>query len=235
MNIVIPLKSLQYSILLEGECRVSDTSDDILLSLNLFEAEFHCPFNSLFCSIHDEYGIVARLAHFSARQGYDPIIKNWAYNLHLSSNKFIWLDDPSPNGYKPSENTFEVISWVANPSDAVQAYKASDDLASILVLLNRLFLRLQNSMDVDIFMKRVLKSNDDTDVRVQVGDSSRKRLRTNGGSHSTKDCSGGKLIHRKRGKRPITFERESNPPVPSTLYETQDEFAITPMNVSPLA
>ncbi|PPD79445.1 hypothetical protein GOBAR_DD23625 [Gossypium barbadense] len=89
-------------------------------------------------------------------------------------------------------------------------------------------------MDVDAIMERVLKSNDDTNVRVQVGDSNRKRMRTDGSCHSTKECSSSKLIHRKRGKRPVTFEKESTPPVPSTLYETQDESAITPANVSPL-
>ncbi|KAH1032500.1 hypothetical protein J1N35_044674 [Gossypium stocksii] len=73
-------------------------------------------------------------------------------------------------------------------------------------------------MDVDAFMEKVLKFIDDTDVMVEVDDTSHKRLRTDGGSYSIEGSSG-KLILRKIGNRLVTFERESTPSIPLVQHE----------------
>ncbi|KAK5772412.1 hypothetical protein PVK06_048700 [Gossypium arboreum] len=86
---------------------------------------------------------------------------------------------------------------------------------------------------MDSIMEKVIKSIDDTEAMVQVDDSSNKRLRIDGGSHSIEGSSS-KLILRKIGKRLVTFEKESTPPIPLAQHKTQDESATTLADLSPL-
>lgn len=88
---------------------------------------------------------------------------------------------------------------------------------------------------MDANIERDLKAIDDTDTRVQVGDSSHKWLRTDGDSRSTEEGSGRNLIRRRKGKRLVTSKKEPTPLVPSNHHKTQAKSATTPIDVSILA
>ncbi|KAK5793751.1 hypothetical protein PVK06_034908 [Gossypium arboreum] len=134
------------------------------------------------------------------------------------------------NPYPPHsflDTTTEAASQVAHPSNTMWAYNASNNLATVLIEKKEEPLtsftpiissaqsstpsQTSSSMDVDVLMERAQRVIDTAGTMVQTNGNSHKRLRTEGGSRSTKKSSGSMLVHCRQVKKPINSNRVPTP------------------------
>ncbi|KAK5833789.1 hypothetical protein PVK06_017647 [Gossypium arboreum] len=105
----------------------------------------------------------------------------------------------SPIGYKPTDVAARVDPQDVRSTKIVLPYNASNDLTIVLV----------GSTDEPPYFFYSICS------------SSHKRLRAKGGSYSTEESSGNRLVYHRRGKKPVLYEREVTLPSLISYLEVQ--------------
>ncbi|KAH1098087.1 hypothetical protein J1N35_015008 [Gossypium stocksii] len=75
-------------------------------------------------------------------------------------------------------------------------------------------------MDMEALMEEEQEAIAAADAKVQLGSSSRKRLRAEWGSQSTKESSGSRLVHCRQGKGLVNLRRDATLPALPTHHQS---------------